>query len=308
MSVWPEGRRCAISVGFDNLGEASEIELGLRPADGPMGDHYSVTDALPVVLEELGATALSATFFVEGLNAEVYPDVLRSLSGAGHEVAFHAWRHEEWSQLGVDAERANLARGLAALRELGIEVKGFRPPGGLISDATTGLLAAEGVTYCSPAGSSAGVDGSVAVLPFAWPAVDVFHVLPVFAALRQAITGNEDAGGPQEAQVQLLAAIDAALERGGHVCLGLHTWIAEFERDQLRTVLARVAQLRDSGEAWVARHDDVATWVLAHPENFPSPPVLDRRSWMTGLEGCDVDQPRQPVLAARRDDRGVRVQ
>jgi hypothetical protein len=47
---WPGDARAAVSLTFDNLGEAAEIELGLRGADEPRGGHWSVVSALPVVL------------------------------------------------------------------------------------------------------------------------------------------------------------------------------------------------------------------------------------------------------------------
>src|SRR5205085_11087242 len=140
-------------------------ELGLRGADEPRGGHWSVVSALPVVLEELaGAGAgLPATFFVEGVNAEIYPDALRSIAAAGHEVGFHAWCHEDWAGLTPAQEAENLDRGLTALRSLGLDVAGFRPPGGLISSSTAELLAARGLRHCSPAGSDPGLDTGVAM-------------------------------------------------------------------------------------------------------------------------------------------------
>src|SRR5690349_10948690 len=116
--VWPEGACAAVSITVDNLGEAAEIELGLRPPDAPPGDHYSVTTALPIMLDALAAVRLSATFFVEGINAEIYPDALTAIAEAGHELAYHAWCHEDWSTLDADTEAANLDRGLAALRAI----------------------------------------------------------------------------------------------------------------------------------------------------------------------------------------------
>ncbi len=240
-----------------------------------------MVSALPVVLEELAGAGLSATFFVEGVNAEIYPDALRSIAGAGHEVGFHAWCHEDWGALAADAEAEadNLDRGLAALRGIGLEVAGFRPPGGLIGPDTAALLAARGLRHCSPAGSAPGLDGGVAVLPFAWPAVDVFHVLPQFAALRTHVTGSEDAGGPDAVREALLAAVDRAVADGGHAVLVLHTWMAEGVRDALHDVLARCAAGAASGELWVARCDAVADWVAGHPADFATGPLLDRTSW-----------------------------
>ncbi|HZV75445.1 MAG TPA: polysaccharide deacetylase family protein [Conexibacter sp.] len=279
---WPDGRAAAVSLTFDNLGEAAEIELGLRGADEPRGGHWSVTNALPMVLEELRAAGagLPATFFVEGVNAEIYPDALTGIAAAGHEVAFHAFCHEDWSRLTPTEEAANLDRGLAAVRDLGLEVAGFRPPGGLIGATTAALLAERDVRHCSPAGSAPGMDGGVAVLPFAWPAVDVFHLLPQFAALRAHVSGSDAPGGPEAVRAALLAAVDQAVADGGHAVLVLHTWMAEGVRDALRDVLARCAAGAAAGELWVARCDAVAAWVAGHAVDFAAPPVLDRTSWV----------------------------
>jgi peptidoglycan/xylan/chitin deacetylase (PgdA/CDA1 family) len=276
MSRWPDGRRAAVSLTFDNLGEAAEIELGLR-AEDDVGDHYSVTVGLPVVLQELEAAGLAATFFVEGLNAEAYPDALREIAAAGHEIAFHAYRHEDWGSLMPDEEADNLDRGLTALRGLGLEVVGFRPPGGLIGPTTAALLAARGVRYCSPAGTMPGRDGIV-LLPFAWQAVDVFHVLPQFGPLRVHLTGADEPGGPAAVRTAMLEAIETAVATGGHAVLVFHTWMAEHEREQMRDVLGQITERED---LWLARCDAVADWITADPAEFAEPPRLDRTSWLT---------------------------
>jgi hypothetical protein len=275
---WPGGARAAVSITVDNLGEAAEIELGLRAADEPRGEHYSVTTALPIMLDTLAAAQLSATFFVEGLNAETYPDALIEIDEAGHEVAYHAWCHEDWAALDADAEAANLDRGLAALDEIEIDAVGFRPPGGRITPHTLELLESRGLRYCSPAGSAPGVD-RVVVLPFAWPAVDAFHVLPTFAPLREHLTGNREAGGADAVRAALLRSVEDVLANGGHTTLVLHTWMIELEIDAVRDVLARVRTAVDDGRLWAAPCRDVAAWMVRHAESFGEPPRLDDVSW-----------------------------
>jgi hypothetical protein len=68
VSRWPDGRAAAVSLTFDNLGEAAEIELGLRGADEPRGGHWSVVSALPVVMERVvgAGCRLPATFSSRG--------------------------------------------------------------------------------------------------------------------------------------------------------------------------------------------------------------------------------------------------
>jgi peptidoglycan/xylan/chitin deacetylase (PgdA/CDA1 family) len=269
---WPDGARAAISVSFDNLGEAAEQEMG---ADTPTGGHASVTTSLPIVLEELAGAGIAATFFVEGVNAEMYPDALRSIVDAGHECGFHAWRHEDWAGLSEDEERENLRRGVAAMRACGLDPQGFRPPGGRIGERTPELLEAEGLRYCSPAGDGVGAEG-VVVLPFAWPAVDAYHLLPPFEALREHIDGAPDAGGPERVEQTLIATVDDAIAAGGHAMLVLHTWLVEAERDAVRAVLRHVA----GADAWVARADEVARWVDDHRDRFPGTSKLDETSWL----------------------------
>jgi peptidoglycan/xylan/chitin deacetylase (PgdA/CDA1 family) len=273
---WPGGASAAVSITFDNLGEAAEQELGLP---SPTGDHYSVTTALPLALAELADAGVTATFFVEGVNAVTYPDALRSILDAGHECAYHAWRHEDWGRLSEAEEHANLTRGLAAMRAVGVRPAGFRPPGGLIGERTLEILRAEGFSYCSPAGEGVGVAETV-VLPFSWRNVDVYHVLPQFSALRSHIDGSPDAGGAERVAETMIAAIDDAIARGAHATLVLHTWLVEGERDAVRTVLRHAAGTARRGEAWIARCDEVAEWVRTHADAFPDQTSLDTTSWL----------------------------
>src|SRR6185369_2154889 len=137
--------RDAVLLSFDNLGEAADLERHGAPPPGP---HPSVTVGLPRALAALAALDLRATFFVEGLNAELYPEALRNIAAAGHEVGLHGWRHEVWDALSADEEEELLGRGVAAFAGLGLEVEGFRPPGGGLGPRSFEALAAQGLRWC----------------------------------------------------------------------------------------------------------------------------------------------------------------
>ncbi len=285
MSAWEvSAAGAAVSVTFDNLGEAAQLELGMWPQDVPHGQHFTVLEVLPRLLELLAARDLRATFFVEGLNAEMYPDALHALAGAGHEVAVHAWRHEEWAALDADSEAALLARATGALRSIGLEPCGFRPPGGGLTVRTLALLAEHGYTYVSPAGERGGLLERLAVLPFRWPLVDAYAYLPQFAGLRERYGGSPDPYGPERMGEEMVAALRAHAERAGHLALLFHPFSVAFTGEDgwaaLDAVLGETARLAGTGAVTVPRMDEAAAWMLARPEDFDHPPQLDDATWM----------------------------
>jgi peptidoglycan/xylan/chitin deacetylase (PgdA/CDA1 family) len=251
--------RDAVLVSFDNLGEAADLERGT--AQPPIGDDPSVTVGLPRALEALAALDLRATFFVEGLNAELYPRALRDIAAAGHEVALHGWRHEVWDALSEAEEDELLGRGVAALSALGLEVEGFRPPGGALGPRTLEALAAHGLRWCSPAGERAVRTAGVVSLPFRWPAVDAYHRMESFANRRTACGDRAGVASPREAADALIGALDA---RGdGPLVLILHPFLMleEAEAEEARRVLEHLAEQVARGKRWAAPGRELAALV-----------------------------------------------
>lgn len=266
-----------LALTFDNLGEAAELEMGALPADTPLGEHPSATEVVPALLERLGEREIAATFFVEGMNAELYPELLREIDARGHEVAYHAWRHEQWGELSAAGQAENLARGVDAFARVGIEIAGLRPPGGRLGPGGVGVLRDAGLRYCSPAGTGPGVEDGVALLPFEWRHLDASCVLPPLAGAREQMTGSPDPVEPTTFVASLRAEIDRLAEDGGFLAIVLHpfmlAWLGEERLDALLDSVAAAEGLR------VARCRDVADWVLAQPDRFAGGTVLDATSW-----------------------------
>lgn len=263
-SGWgPEGRPAAVAVTFDNLGEAADLERGRWPADEPLGHHVSVTRALPKVLALLFENRLPATFFVEGINAELYPDALRAIGAAGHELAYHGWRHELWADLTPARERELLQRGVNALGQIGLRPAGFRPPGGALRSSTWHALAEAGFTYCSPAGDGAARRDGLAVLPFRWTLIDAFHYLPHFAERRRAAAGDPDPLAPGALQATLSHALQDAVRGGTFLALLFHPFLADADDRfaAIRAVLCQLRALVDQRTVWSASMREIAAWV-----------------------------------------------
>lgn len=269
-----------LSLTFDNLGEAAELEMGALPADAPLGRHETALEVLPRLLGQLEERELTATFFVEGLNAEIYPDLLREVDERGHEVAFHAWRHEQWDQLSAVEQAANLERGIAAFGQLGLEIAGLRPPGGQLGEGGTRVLREASLHYCAPAGAGAGFEDGVALLPFQWPHVDASCVLPPLGSAREQISGSRDPIEAARFGAWLEAEIGRLARDGGYMAIVLHPfmlgWLGE---ERLAALLNRVADAAAGDEVWVATCAEVAEYITAHPDRFGNGAVLDTASW-----------------------------
>jgi peptidoglycan/xylan/chitin deacetylase (PgdA/CDA1 family) len=264
-----------VSLTFDNLGEAAELERATWPEGQPLGEHFSVRESLPQVLSLLAAEGLAATFFVEGLNGELYPDVLARLATAGHEVAVHGWRHEPWAELAPERERELLERARAALGD----PAGFRPPGGRLTAATAALLGELGFGYCSPAGDRPGRLEGLPMLPFEWRLIDAYYLVPHFGALRRRHGDPEDPMAPAAVRDAVLAALDRHVAGGdGHLVLLFHPFLLSVGPEAvsaLSEVIGRLGALARAGALRCVRMDEAAKALPADAGE----PRLDPTAW-----------------------------
>ena len=82
--------------------------------------------ALFALLDELGA---SATFFLLGMTAARYPDVMREIDGRGHEVGSHGYAHQRVYEQREADFRADVQRSIDAIGEVtGKRPTGYRAP------------------------------------------------------------------------------------------------------------------------------------------------------------------------------------
>ena len=104
--------------------------------------------AVPRILALLERRGVPATFFVPGHTALAYPELVREIRDAGHELGHHGWVHEPLSQLDSDRERELLRLGLDALdRVAGVRPLGYRAPSVDVSASTVDILVEHGFLY-----------------------------------------------------------------------------------------------------------------------------------------------------------------
>jgi peptidoglycan/xylan/chitin deacetylase (PgdA/CDA1 family) len=67
-----------------SAGQAREYNPSREPRALLLGEVHT-----PRILNVLGELGLRSTFFVQGLNIELYPDALLGILDSGHELGYH---------------------------------------------------------------------------------------------------------------------------------------------------------------------------------------------------------------------------
>jgi polysaccharide deacetylase family protein (PEP-CTERM system associated) len=108
------------------------------------------TDATLALFAESG---VRGTFFTLGWVADRYPQLIRRIVDAGHEIASHGWDHQRVFTMDAETFRADLARARKTIEDAGgTRVSGYRAPSFSIDQRTPWahvVLAEEGYAYSS---------------------------------------------------------------------------------------------------------------------------------------------------------------
>ncbi|NLO90192.1 MAG: polysaccharide deacetylase family protein [Clostridia bacterium] len=115
--------------------------------DKPMGEIIPLTEAILEIFTEFNITA---TFFFTGEVAFHYPQLVRTVSANGHEIASHNYVHKDYNLENPKAFRANLHKSKVLLEDLSSSrVIGYRAPNLTVSPYMIEALLEEGFLYDS---------------------------------------------------------------------------------------------------------------------------------------------------------------
>ena len=105
------------------------------------------------MLDLFAEKGASATFFILGWVAERFPQIVRRMAAAGHEIASHGYAHQNIDTQTQDEFRHDIRRAKSVLEDLGGKaVRGYRAPTFSIGPKTWwayDVLAEEGYVYSS---------------------------------------------------------------------------------------------------------------------------------------------------------------
>ncbi|HEY2372688.1 MAG TPA: polysaccharide deacetylase [Gaiellaceae bacterium] len=259
---WPGKARAACAITFDVDAESAILAINplfAKRASTMSHQAYGPKVGVPRLLRVLARADVRATFFVPGFTARRYPDTVRAIVAAGHEVGWHNDLHEAPHSLSEAQERAIIERGAEALEPLtGTRVRGYRAPLWELNARTPELLAAAGFTYDS---SLMDDDvpyrletdaGQLIELPVHWSLDDweQFAYLP-----------EPDIGSQIELPSKVLelwtGELDAMRDEGCLLVLTMHPFLSG--RPSRAKMLAELlTRIRDRGDVWTATLGEIA--------------------------------------------------
>jgi peptidoglycan/xylan/chitin deacetylase (PgdA/CDA1 family) len=150
---WPDKRNLAVSVsvmleawtddsapGIGPMG--NPLKAGVLDLQGRSWAEYGPKVGAWRILDILADAKVSAVFYVSGILAERYPELLKAIVAAGHEVAAHGWGQNIIpATQAADDEASDLGRCVEVLqRATGRRPRGWLSPRCTPSQRTTDLL------------------------------------------------------------------------------------------------------------------------------------------------------------------------
>ncbi|HEV7755492.1 MAG TPA: polysaccharide deacetylase family protein, partial [Mycobacteriales bacterium] len=144
----PKDILCAFGVDVDAVagwlgsygGEDSPDDISRGIFAGEVG--------APRLLELFRRNDLTTTWFIPGHSAETFPEQMRAVAEAGHEIGVHGYSHENPIAMSREQETAVLDKSIELIEKLaGRRPTGYVAPWWEFSNVTNELLLERGIKY-----------------------------------------------------------------------------------------------------------------------------------------------------------------
>lgn len=267
MMNWPDNKRIAVMMAFDLDAETMWTTHG----DGSTAHMtnlsrgaYGPKQGVPRILDMLDSHQVKATFFIPGVVAEHYPEVVGEIARRGHDIGFHGYLHEESIKTTYEQEDATMHRSEKIIYDLtGQKIAGHRAPGGVIHDYSLRLFLEHGYIYSSNWRDSDGpflhqIDGKT--VPLVELPKDSIFDDTAYDFYTDAAPERYGLKSPDEMFEIWKEEFDSLTVEGRMINFVLHPqFVGRASRVQM---LSRLIGYMKSHGAWLDTNRAVASWVL----------------------------------------------
>lgn len=256
---WPGGNSCAFVFSVDVDAESPYLwdnrgkpVVGLGELEqrrfGPREGLYRITD----LLDEFST---KGSFYVPGIVADTYPEILPHLMDRGHETGLHGYYHERVERLTPDENAAVLDKSIATYQaHTGQDPRAYRSPAWELTPELIAMLQTRGILYDS---SLMGYDhpyriGGLTEVPVQWVLDDAIYFK--FSG------GGNDAwhyASPDAVFDRWVEEFEGQREFGGLFMLTCHPWISG-RAQRIRLLRRLMTHIRQYDDVWWTTAAEVA--------------------------------------------------
>jgi len=270
--AWPAGYRACALITLDLDAESSLLYSHPESAhylDVMAVQTYGMRAGLDRLLRVLDKYDLRATMFVPGYTVERWPEPIRMIRDAGHELAHHGYLHESVHGVTTQQEEAYLLRTIEAFEQnIRVRPVGYRAPRFNMNMRTPALLAKHGFRYDSSLQDAdvpywltvedSGEDTAIVEIPVQYALDDGTYYLHM-PGFRSSTTLES----PAKALEIWSLEYDAIAREGGCFTLTLHPYLSG--RPSRAEIVDRLLQrIAERGDTWLPTCSALADHMTAH--------------------------------------------
>ena len=266
--VWPEGKRCAVVISLDLDAESPFLWISRGQNISHLGEieqrRYGPRQGLKRITDLLAEYGIQGSFYVPGVVAETYPELLPHLVAGGHEIAHHGYYHERIEAIPPSQAEDYLAQAQDLFRaQTGLTGLGHRAPSWEMTPDFLSVMERRGVAYDS---SLMGFDhpyhvGNLVQVPVQWMVDDALYFRYTNSARDKTHPAN-----PAAVLESWIEEFEGMREYGGLFMVTIHDWISGRPQ-RLRMLRKLIEHIRRDPAVWWARADEVAAWHASSPNN-----------------------------------------
>jgi peptidoglycan/xylan/chitin deacetylase (PgdA/CDA1 family) len=144
----PKDILCAFGVDVDAVAGWLGSYGGADSPDDISRGIFAGEVGAPRLLELFRRNDLTTTWFIPGHSAETFPEQMRAVAEAGHEIGVHGYSHENPIAMSREQETAVLDKSIELIEKLaGRRPTGYVAPWWEFSNVTNELLLERGIKY-----------------------------------------------------------------------------------------------------------------------------------------------------------------
>ena len=256
---WPQGRQSAFCFSVDVDAHAPLLwNLRDQPASRLVAQHeqrqFGPRVGIWRILDLLERHGVKGSFFVPGVVAEAWPELLPAFVERGHEVGLHGYFHELVAQVS-DAEFTGALDASLELfqRQVGLQPRGFRSPAWEMTAHMVAELHKRGMYDSSLSGFDHPYTvGGVVEVPVQWAIDDAVYF--------KFLGGGVDHWPPSSPRPVLdmwSDEWDMLHAEGGLLMLTIHDWISG-RAHRIRLLDQLLERICASPGAWITTVGEVA--------------------------------------------------